>query len=197
MISNGIGFIKLKEGGFLKLDIEDYIKFKDMNWFILKKDNGNSFIVAKKPKERYCVYLHREMGIWDKKKDKNKQLIFANGDRLDYRRRNVTFKFYRQSSREGGKRVKHRSHSTKGGKLILEGFIVGIIGNKSIIAIDDKRDLVCAVCSQIDLDKYMECLDYTAYDGWPGWKCLGGPHCNELRKMMKEAFDLEEKRMVA
>ena len=197
MINNGIGFVKLKEGGFLKLDVEDYGRFKDIDWFILKKDNGSSFVAAKKPEGRYCMYLHRELGIWNEKKDKNKQLVFINGDRLDYRKENITFKFYKPSNRKGEKNVNHRKVTTKEGKLNLEGFIVGIIENKAIIAIDDKRDLVCAICSQEDLNKYMECLDYAAYDGWPGWKCLGGPHCKELRKRMEEAFDEEDKRMVA
>ena len=197
MINNGIGYIKLREGGYLKLDVEDYLLFKDIDWRILKKESGNIFFVAKKPDGKHAMFLHRAMGVFDEERDKNKQIHFLNGDQFDYRRFNIHFRHY-PVSKGGGKKQKHHNRlKMYKGRLSLEGFIIGIVANKAIIAVDNERDLVCAVCSNFSNDEYMACLDYAAIEQWPGWKCLGGPHCDYLRSLMDESFGVERVKMVA
>lgn len=196
MINNGVGLIRLVDGGLVKLDIDDYLELRKYEWMKLKKGAGDYFIVTKSGESGYFKYMHRMMGYGDGEDEKNKQLFFVNGDRSDYRRKNISFRHYvRRNTDTAGFKPRRKIYNTKKGKLPpLEGNIHGIIGNKAIIAINNERDLVCATCSLLDLDMYMYCLDHAAYEHWPGWSCLGGPHCNKMRESIEHADRLSTSR---
>lgn len=188
MISNGMGLIRLKDGGLVKLDIDDYLELRKYEWMSLKKGVSDYFIVTRSGEPGYFKYMHRMMGYGDRENERNRQLFFINGDRSDYRRENIAFKHYtRRDMEDPGFKPRKKIYDTKKGRRPpLEGNIHGIIGNKSIIAINTERDLVCAACSMLDLDMYEYCLDHAAHEHWPGWSCLGGPHCDKMRDSIEE-----------
>lgn len=179
MLSNGVGLIKLENGGILRLDAKDYLKFCKDKWQWVKRAGDSIFVVtANGTGGGKSRYLHAEMGLTNK--NVTKKLVFLNGDRFDYRRRNLVYKDYPQYTRNASTKTVERKHFT------IEGNILGVLENKAIIRIDEERDLVCAMCSLTDIDMYCSCLDVAAEEQWPGWKSLGGPVCREMRKYLDE-----------
>lgn len=178
MINNGIGMIKLENGGILRLDIDDYEKYKNDKWRWVRRTGDAIFVISSNGlgggKSRY---LHKEMGM---AANGTKKLVFINGDRLDYRRKNlVQTQYPKYEPNVFAKKVGRKYYT-------IEGNILGVMKNRAIIQVDKERSLVCAMCSLIDVDMYAACLDVAADENWPGWKSLGGPGCVEVRELLNE-----------
>ena len=167
--------IKLKGGGYVKLDKTDYDKVKDFVFYAYEiNTKAGPRMVIKTDDTRY-MYLH--CILFNNTERKNKILLHLDNNIFNYERKNLVLV---PSNRR--KKIKFDDPNTKEFYYTKTPTVVCVIDNKCVIAPDHNRELICATCSYLNLEKYEICLDVAAKHSFPGWKILQfSDWCREVK----------------
>jgi len=174
--------LKLKGGGYVKLDIADYDRVKDYIFYACEINTKAGPRMVIKSDELNCKYLHCTM--FNDADRRNKTLLHIDGNIFNYERRNIVLV---PSNRR--KKVILSDPECKDYYYCKTPTVVGVIENKCTITPDNDRELICATCSYLDLERYEICLDVAAKHSFPGWRILQlSDWCTEI----KEGLTTEE-----
>jgi hypothetical protein len=172
--------IKLRGGGFVKLDRDDFSRIKDYIFYACEINTKSGPRIVIKSDQLNCKYLH--CFLFPKSERSNKVLLHIDNNIYNYERSNIVLV---PSNRR--KKVTLNNIETIHRKIPTP---LGIILNHCVIAPNNDRELECAACSHLDLNRYEECLDVAAIHAFPGWKILQySDWCEEIKVGL-----IEEKR---